>query len=38
MCIELDIPDPIINITDRETALINAYSAILPSTEHMPCV
>ena len=35
MLIELDIPDSIINITNRETALINAHTAIFLNIEYM---
>ena len=38
MCVELDIQDPIINITDREVALINAHYVVLPNSAHMLCV
>ena len=38
MLIELDILDPIINITNRETALINAHIAVFSNIEHMLCV
>ena len=38
MCIELDVHDPIINITDREESLINAHHEVFPDSEHMLCV
>ena len=38
MCIELDIRDSIINITDRERSLINAYHEIFSDSVHMLCV
>ncbi len=32
---ELDIPDPLVNITDRETALISAHYSVFPGVEHL---
>lgn len=38
MCIELDVRDPLLNITDREESLINAHNEVFPDSEHMLCV
>ena len=38
MCIELDIPDPLVNITDRDTGLIGAHYEIYPHIDHLLCV
>lgn len=38
MCIFLDVPDPIVNITDREAALILAHYEVFPQTRHILCI
>ena len=38
MYLELDILDLVINIIDREIALINAHYAVLLNSEYMLCV
>jgi len=35
MIIELDILDPLVNITDREIALISAHYSVFPGVEHL---
>ena len=35
MCVELNIRDSIINIIDREKALINAHYEVFPNFTHM---
>ncbi len=37
MCVGLDIPDPLLNITDCELALIKAHYEVFPNSEHMLC-
>ena len=38
MMIQLDIRDPIVNITDREEALIKAHNQVFPASRHLLCV
>ncbi len=37
ICVRLDIPDPLLNITDCELALIKAYYEVFPNSEHILC-
>ena len=37
MIMELDIPDLLINITDRETALIASYYEVFFNVPHLLC-
>lgn len=35
MILELDIPDPLVNITDRDSALLNAYYKVFPEVRNL---
>ncbi len=37
MILELDIPDPLLNITDREINLIWAHNEVFPESRHLLC-